>query len=107
MPYYVYIMASDGFALYIGVTRDLHRRVFEHRNPGTIESYTTRHRIFNLVYFESTPNVAAAIAREKQLKGWRRARKVALVAASNPRWRDLACDWFSEARPSAPSLRSG
>jgi putative endonuclease len=107
MPYHVYIMANDSFALYIGVTRDLHRRVCEHRNPIDLEAYTNRHRIFKLVYFESTDNVAAAIAREKAIKGWRRARKVALIASSNPEWRDLASDWYVGLPGTAPSLRSG
>ena len=105
--YYVYIMSSEDFVLYVGVTRDLRRRVYEHRNPVQDGAYTARHRIFNLVYLEYTENIAAAIAREKQIKAWRRSRKVALIAGVNPGWSDLASNWFDDASGSAPSLRSG
>jgi putative endonuclease len=107
MPYHVYIMASESFAVYIGVTRDLPSRVYQHRQGSLSDAFTARHRIFKLVYFESTNDVLAAIAREKQLKGWRRARKIELVARVNPEWRNLAADWIDDEPPSAPSLRSG
>lgn len=107
MSYHVYIMASESSALYIGITRDLARRVHQHRHPGKATAFTARQRIFKLVYFETTDDVVVAIAREKQLKGWRRSRKIALVAQANPEWRDLAAGWIEDEPPSAPSLRSG
>ena len=71
--YYVYIMASRSRTLYTGVTNDLNRRVWEHKH-GTIPGFTKRYRVNRLVHFESTSNVSAAIAREKQIKGWSRAK---------------------------------
>ena len=85
--YYVYILASRSRNLYIGVTNNLVRRLSIHRE-GKVAS-TARYRIVRLVFAESTEDVRAAIAREKQLKGWRRARKLALIAAGNPGWDDL------------------
>ena len=107
MPYHVYIMASESFALYIGITRCLPKRVYQHRSADDSRAFTARHQAFKLVYFETTDDVMAAIAREKQLKGWRRSRKIALVAQVNPNWRDLAEHPGDEEDGSAPSLRSG
>jgi len=86
--YYVYILASRWKVLYIGVTNDLSRRVEEHRS-GQFGGFTRKYHVTRLVYFEHLTVVSAAIAREKTLKGWRRSRKVALVEAANPTWRDL------------------
>ena len=94
MQCHVYIMASHSRTLYVGVTRDLVRRVYQHRTFADPDSFTSRYRISKLVYFEGTPSLLAAIAREKEIKGWRRDRKVALVEAFNLDWRDLAHDWF-------------
>ncbi len=107
MPYHVYILASESFALYVGVTRDLVRRIYDHRRSANLNAYSARHRIFKLVHIETTESIIAAITREKQLKGWRRSRKIALVESTNPGWRDLASDWFDETQGSTPSLRSG
>jgi putative endonuclease len=85
----VYILASARKALYIGVTNDLRRRLYEHKT-GAIRGFTTRYRVDRLVYYECTPDPRSAIAREKQLKGWRRERKVELIEAGNPEWDDLA-----------------
>jgi putative endonuclease len=74
------------------VTNDLARRVREHR-PGGHESFTKKYRVHDLVFFESFHNPRSAIAREKQLKAWRREKKVALIEAVNPAWEDLAADW--------------
>jgi putative endonuclease len=82
--YYVYIMTNGTRTLYIGVTNNLTRRVYEHKQK-LIEGFTKRYNITYLVYYETTSNVVTARAREKQLKGWRRDRKVALIEASNPR----------------------
>ena len=85
MPYFVYIVASRSRTLYVGVTNDLIRRVREHKT-GATPGFTWRYHIDRLVYCESTPNVIAAIAREKQMKGWRREKKLDLIQASNPAW---------------------
>lgn len=89
MAYYVYILASrrDG-AIYVGVTRDLVRRIYEHRSKA-IPSFTSRYNITRLVWFEVYADPLSAIAREKELKKWRRAWKVALIVKANPEWRDL------------------
>ena len=95
--YYVYILASRSRRLYVGVTNDLERRVFEHRSGAC--TFTRKYRIRRLVYYETTDNVMAAIAREKEIKGWLRKRKLALVDSVNPKWDDLAADWFSDPSP--------
>jgi putative endonuclease len=95
--YTVYIMASLSRTLYVGVTNDLHRRVHEHKrriNPG----FTSRYRIDQLVHFEQSSDINAAIAREKQLKRWPRSRKYRLIEAHNAHWRDLSVDWFPRKR---------
>jgi putative endonuclease len=92
--YYVYILCNEHRTLYIGVTNDLHARMFEHRN-GLGDSFTRRYGIDRLVYMETTKYVTEAIAREKQLKGWLRWGKVALIESVNPGWEDLAASWFA------------
>ena len=90
MNYYVYILASaTNYTVYIGVTSDLVRRVYEHRNHLDPDSFTTKYDVHKLVYFEQTSDVRAALEREKQLKGWRRSKKNALIEALNPEWKDL------------------
>ena len=90
MQYYVYILVnSTNVAMYIGVTRDLVRRVYEHRHAMDPNSHTAKYKIHKLVYFEQTSDVKAALEREKQLKQWRRSKKNALVNAVNPQWSDL------------------
>ena len=90
--YYVYILASRKHGtLYIGVTNDLVRRVYEHKH-GLVEGFTSKYGVKHLVHFEQTENVAAAIQREKNLKHWPRAWKVALIETGNPEWRDLYDD---------------
>jgi len=86
--YYVYIMASRTRVLYVGVTNNLVRRVGEHKE-GRGSAFTTKYRVTRLVYFEATPDIRAAIAREKQIKGWKRQRKLELVQSMNPEWEDL------------------
>ncbi|MGH7779448.1 MAG: GIY-YIG nuclease family protein [Candidatus Binataceae bacterium] len=86
--YFVYIIASRTKALYIGVTNDLERRIQEHKS-GAIAGFTARYRINRLIYFEEFQDVRDAIAREKQLKAWRREKKVKLIEAANPKWLDL------------------
>ena len=92
--YYVYIMANfTNKVLYIGVTNDLERRVFEHKNK-LIKGFTQRYNVKKLVYFETTSNIDSAIEREKQLKGWIREKKDELIKSLNPKWTDLSSDWF-------------
>ena len=107
MRCHVYIMANHSRTLYVGVTRDLLRRVYHHRQRIDLDSFTSRYRIVKLVHFEETPSLMAAVAREKEIKGWRRARKIALIEASNPDWRDLAERWVPRPIMKDPSLRSG
>ena len=95
--YFVYIMASSARTLYIGVTNDLERRVFEHKE-GLVEAFTKRYRVKKLVYHESTSDIRSAIEREKQLKSWRRSKKVELVESQNPEWKDLALCWYGRAQ---------
>jgi putative endonuclease len=90
--YYVYIMASASGVLYVGMTNDLERRVYEHKS-GVVPGFTSRYRVTRLVYFDETPSVEAAIAREKQFKSWSRAKKEGLISAGNPGWEDLAAAW--------------
>jgi len=90
MTYYVYILANaTNTVLYTGVTRDLMRRVYEHRKEMDPDSFTAKYHVHRLVYFEDTSDVRAAIEREKQIKGWNRARKNKLVQEKNPQWQDL------------------
>ena len=97
--YYVYILASKrNGTLYIGVTNHRLRRVHEHRT-GTADSFTRKYGVNKLVYFEQTPNVTAAITREKQLKKWNRQWKIELIEKSNPYWRDLFGDFVDEEIP--------
>jgi putative endonuclease len=86
--YYVYILSSRSRQLYIGVTNDLVRRLDQHRQHAS--GFTTKYRIERLVYYEIANDPMVAIAREKQLKGFRRAKKIALIAAMNPAWNDLS-----------------
>lgn len=106
--YFVYILSSRSRNLYVGVTGDLTRRVWEHRTHA-VPGHTARYRINRLVYFETLADPANAIAREKQIKGWLRSRKIALIEQSNPTWEDLANEWFGHSTPgkAGPSLRSG
>ena len=90
--YYVYIMTNRSGTLYIGVTNDLARRVYEHKNK-LIPGFTAKYNITKLVYFETTDDVRTAIAREKQIKGWLRAKKITLIESVNPNWDDLGTDW--------------
>ncbi|MBA4421392.1 MAG: endonuclease [Anaerolinea sp.] len=94
MPsYFVYILASKSRVLYIGVTNDLMRRMYEHKNK-LVAGFTARYNVDRLVYCEDTANILDAIAREKQLKGWLRIKKIKLIESINPGWDDLSKDWF-------------
>ena len=105
--YYVYIMTSRNRTLYIGVTNDLSRRVYEHKLK-LVDSFTKKYSIASLIFYETTSDIGAAIAREKQLKGWRRSKKIALIESTNPGWKDLSRGWYErDAHVRDPSLRSG
>ena len=90
--YYVYIMASRSLNLYTGITDNIFRRALEHKS-GNIEGFTKRHNINRLVYYEIFKYVYNAIAREKQIKAWTRAKRIALINSLNPTWEDLAEGW--------------
>jgi putative endonuclease len=86
-------MSNWSKTLYIGVTNDLERRVFEHKQK-LVPGFTTKYKITTLVYFEDTGRIEDAIAREKQIKGWLRAKKITLIEALNPEWEDLSDGWY-------------
>jgi putative endonuclease len=90
--YYVYIMTNKSRTLYVGMTNNLERRVWEHKQKIS-EGFTKRYNITLLVYYEAYSDVRDAIAREKQVKDWRREKKIALIETLNPTWRDLSEDW--------------
>jgi len=100
--YYVYIMTNRSGTLYTGVTNDLKRRVYEHKHK-LIPGFTSKYAIDRLVYFDTTPDVRAAIAREKQIKKWRREKKVALIESKNRNWKDLSAGWFDGMMPDTPA----
>ena len=112
--FHVYIFASKSRVLYVGVTSDLMARLHQHRTH-VVPGFTTRYRVTRLVHFEQTDDANAALVREKQIKEWRRSKKVALIEANNPTWEDLAAGWFKPdsfsysctPRQAGPSLRSG
>lgn len=91
--YYVYIMASKSRVLYTGVTNNLERRVYEHKNK-LVEGFTSKYNVTRLVHFEEANDVNVAIAREKQIKGWLRSKKISLIESVNPQWKDLSLDWY-------------
>jgi putative endonuclease len=101
---YVYIMTNRSKTLYTGVTNDIERRMYEHKQK-LVDGFTKRYNLTMLVYYESTDDVRSAIRREKQIKGWLRSKKIALIESMNPLWRDLSNGWY-EKQPD-PSLRSG
>ena len=103
---YVYFMTNRSGTLYTGVTDDLERRVQEHKMSAT-PGFTSAYKANRLLYYEVYGDIRDAIAREKQLKGWRRSRKLELVESENPRWLDLAADWFSDEDLSSAVVREG
>jgi len=93
--YWVYIVSSRSGTLYLGMCNNIERRMKEHKS-GEIEGFASTYHCNRLVYFESFDDVRKAIDREKQLKGWRREKKIALIEAMNPRWADLAEKWGAQ-----------
>ena len=90
--FFIYILSSRRRVLYVGVTNNLERRMFEHR-AGLNVGFATRYHANRLVYFETTENPISAIEREKEIKGWRRSKKIQLITRANPAWTDLSRDW--------------
>ena len=93
--YYVYILSNPTRTLYVGVTNDLVRRVYQHRHRR-VEGFTKKYYLGWLVYFEQTGDIREAIMREKQVKAWRREKKVKLIESLNPRWKDLSAGWYED-----------
>jgi putative endonuclease len=100
--FWVYILASKSRHIYTGVTNDIERRVREHKE-GRIEGFTQRYRINRLVYCERFRYIGNAIAREKEIKGWDRQKRVALIEQSNPTWEDLSLEWGKPIKLLQPS----
>ncbi|MEK7646321.1 MAG: GIY-YIG nuclease family protein [Patescibacteria group bacterium] len=99
MSYYIYILTNKrNGTLYIGVTNNLERRIYEHIHK-IIPGFTEKYDISQLVYFEETIDVNAALTREKQLKKWSRKWKLELIEKSNPQWKDLSCQWYDPGSP--------
>jgi len=102
--FYVYIMTNKSRTLYTGVTNDLMRRVHEHKNK-LIKGFTSKYNIQYLVFFESTTDIHAALAREKQIKGWLRSKKTALIDSMNPNWKDLSEEWFAPQQTTSKEIK--
>ena len=92
MSYYIYFMASGSGTLYLGVTNNLKRRVYEHKE-GAVEGFSKKYGCEKLVFFEEFTNIKDAIRREKQLKSWRREKKEVVIRQLNPGWRDLSLEF--------------
>ncbi|TAK60932.1 MAG: GIY-YIG nuclease family protein [Bacteroidetes bacterium] len=91
--YFVYMMSNQkNGTLYTGVTNNLERRVYEHKNKLN-PSFTAKYDLTRLIYYEETNDITMAIAREKQIKGWLRKKKIALIESINPEWKDLSAEW--------------
>jgi putative endonuclease len=90
--YYVYIMTNNSGTLYTGVTNNLERRAAEHKGH-LFRGFTDRYKVNRLLYYEVFQDVMAAIEREKQIKAWRRSKKLDLIVAMNPKWKDLTAEW--------------
>jgi putative endonuclease len=88
-------MTSKSGTLYTGVTSDIKKRVYQHKFK-LVEGFTKKYSICRLVYFEETTDINVAIQREKEIKGWRRSKKIDLIKSVNPTWKDLAGEWFEE-----------
>ena len=101
--FYVYIMGSLSGTLYTGMTNNLHKRVWQHKEHG-MEGFTDEYDVDRLLYWESFDDVRVAINREKQIKKWRRDKKVMLIEQLNPNWKDLAREWYEKSRGPSTAL---
>ena len=99
--YFVYIMASRSLTLYTGITNSIYRRALQHKS-GEVDGFTKKYNINRLVYYEVFHHIGAAIAREKQIKSWTRAKRLALIKIKNPTWQDLAEGWGERIELQAP-----
>jgi len=91
--YYVYLLTNNNDnVMYIGVTNNLQRRIYEHKNK-LVKGFTEKYNVHKLVYYEETPDIRVALEREKEIKKWRREKKDGLVLSINPEWRDLSEEW--------------
>ena len=93
--YFTYIMSSPGGTLYTGVTNNILYRVLTHKQKQQ-SSFTQKYNVTRLVYYAVSPSILSAIAREKEIKGWKRVKKITLIESMNPKWSDLAEDFFQE-----------
>jgi len=91
--YYVYIMSSKTGTLYIGMTNDIKKRIYQHKNH-LIPGFTNKYNIDRLLYVETVSDPISAISREKQIKKWRREKKIAIIDSMNPDWKDLSDGWY-------------
>lgn len=91
--FYVYILSSLSGTLYTGVTNNLEHRIYQHKHK-LVNGFTKKYNVDRLVYIEDCRDINAAITREKEIKGWRRSKKIALIKTVNPKWEDLSADWF-------------
>src|ERR1041384_4531371 len=104
--FYVYIVGSASGVLYIGSTSDIRTRIWQHRH-GTFGGFTSRYRVHRLLWFEGHSGPLSMVGRERQLKGWIRARKVQLIESTNAGWRDLAQGWYEDDDFRAPRGHGG
>ena len=95
--FFIYLLASQSRVIYTGTTRDLIRRMDQHRR-GLVSGVTRQYRVTRLVHYEQVASVRSAIERERQIKGWSREKKIRLIESHNPGWLDLATDWFGDGR---------
>ena len=102
--YYVYILSSLTGTLYTGITNSLYNRTLQHKGKET-PGFTSKYDVDRLVYYEVFTNVRAAIRREKEIKGWARKKKIALIESANPKWQDLAEGWGEELPPPSWQIR--
>jgi putative endonuclease len=102
---YVYILSNRSKSFYTGITTNLEKRVWEHKQ-GIASDFTRRYKIDRLVYFERWTTIVFAIAREKQIKGMTRLKKTALIVSMNPEWKDLSHEWFKDGSPYKPPAKS-
>jgi len=93
--YYIYIMNSPTGTLYTGMTSNLKHRVYEHKQKLR-DGFTKKYSVTRLAYYEETSEVQTALAREKEIKKWRRSKKIALIKTINPKWQDLSAGWYDE-----------
>src|SRR3954464_9123445 len=103
---FVYVLASKTRTIYVGVTNDLVRRIWEHRG-GMVAGFTRRYGVYKVVYYEELRDPSGAISREKQIKGWARVKKVAMIESVNPEWNNLAENWFVDVSLGDPSHSLG